>query len=117
MAGAHRSDGELVLERKPRTRSRHRRPPLYRVLMHNDDYTTQQFVVEVLQSIFHKPRPEAVRIMLHVHHHGIGVAGVYTREVAETKVVQTERLARAHGYPLRLSLEPVRQDDAEGEDR
>ena len=83
-----------------------KKPPLYKVLLHNDDYTTREFVVEVLKTVFHRPEPEAVRIMLHVHHNGVGVAGVYTYEVAEMKVRTVETLARQREFPLMLSIEP-----------
>jgi ATP-dependent Clp protease adaptor protein ClpS len=83
-----------------------KKPPLYKVLLHNDDYTTREFVVEILRAVFHKPEPDAVRIMLHVHQNGVGVAGVYTFEVAEMKVRQVESLAREHEFPLMLSIEP-----------
>jgi len=89
-----------------RREERVRRPRMYRVLMHNDDYTTREFVVDILRGVFHRSEPEAVQIMLHVHHNGIGVAGVFTREVAETKVRTVEELARDREYPLRLSMEP-----------
>ncbi len=82
-------------------------PPLYKVLLHNDDYTTMEFVVMVLEVIFHKSTAEATRIMLNVHHNGIGVAGVYTREVAESKVALVHELARKHEHPLRCSMEPA----------
>ncbi|TYO97093.1 ATP-dependent Clp protease adaptor protein ClpS [Geothermobacter ehrlichii] len=80
-------------------------PPLFRVLMHNDDYTTMDFVVEVLQKVFHKSATEANRIMLHIHHKGVGVCGVFPYEVAETKIAQVHNLARQTGFPLRCSLE------------
>ena len=92
----------LALEERTRTR----RPPLYKVLLHNDDYTTKEFVVFVLQSIFHKNEGDATAIMNHVHNHGVGVAGVFTFEIAETKVTKTLQLAKAHEYPLQLSIEP-----------
>ena len=76
------------------TKKKVKRPPLYKVLLHNDDYTTKEFVVQVLQYVFHKEQTEAVQIMLHVHKKGIGVAGVYTHEVAASKVPQVEKLAR-----------------------
>ncbi|MBW1987959.1 MAG: ATP-dependent Clp protease adaptor ClpS [Deltaproteobacteria bacterium] len=79
---------------------------MYRVLLHNDDYTTMDFVVEVLRTVFHKPSAEASRIMWNVHLNGVGVAGVYTAEVAETKIHTVHRLAREHGFPLRCSMEP-----------
>ncbi|MFQ5851541.1 MAG: ATP-dependent Clp protease adapter ClpS [Candidatus Binatia bacterium] len=94
-------DHEVVVE----TEKRLKKPPLYRVLLHNDDYTTKEFVVQVLQYVFHKEHTEAVQIMLHVHRNGIGVAGVYTYEVAETKVAVVESLARQHEYPLKCTME------------
>ena len=82
------------------------RPRMWRVLLHNDDYTTQDFVVWVLESIFHKSHAEAFAVMLSVHKSGLGVAGVFTREVAETKVNATERLAEEHEFPLLVTMEP-----------
>src|SRR5215203_5044067 len=78
----------------------------YKVLFHNDDYTTMEFVVEVLVKFFHKSETEATHIMLSVHHKGYGVAGLYTKDVAETKVAQVTDYAKEHGMPLRLSAEP-----------
>ncbi len=98
-----------------RVEERVTRPRMYRVLMHNDDYTTREFVVDVLRGVFHHSEPEAVRIMLHVHHNGLGVAGVFTREIAETKIRTVEDLAREREYPLRLSMEP--EDDDDGSDQ
>lgn len=86
--------------------ARTRQPPMYRVLMHNDDYTTMEFVVEALIAVFHKSPPEANRIMLHIHFKGAGVCGLFPYEVAETKVAKVHELARSEGYPLRCSLEP-----------
>lgn len=80
-------------------------PPLYRVLLLNDDYTTMDFVVDVLRSVFHKSEPEATRIMLDVHHNGVGVCGLYPYDVAETKVEMVESLAREQGFPLKCTLE------------
>ncbi len=80
-------------------------PPLFRVLLHNDDYTTMEFVVEVLMSVFRKSMEEATRIMLNVHRKGIGVCGVFTREIAETKVEMVIRMARENGHPLRCTME------------
>lgn len=82
-----------------------RHPILYKVLLHNDDYTTMDFVVLVLEHVFHKGPEEANRIMMSVHQKGIGVAGVYPLDVAETKVVLVHNLARKHEYPLKCSLE------------
>ena len=94
---------EVVTKRQ--TERKLKKPKMYRVLLHNDDYTTMEFVVWVLQSIFHHSEAEAVQIMLHVHKKGLGVAGVYTYEVAETRIRQVETLARQHEYPLRCSME------------
>lgn len=94
---------------QPATKSRSRiqlKPPsLWRVLLHNDDYTTQEFVVQILTGIFRKPEAEAVRIMLEVHRRGKGVAGIYPFEVAETKVAQVKTHAERHEYPLLCTLE------------
>jgi ATP-dependent Clp protease adaptor protein ClpS len=88
------------------TQRKLKKPPRYRVLLHNDDYTTRDFVVEILRSVFHKQEQEALEIMLHVHHNGVGVAGVYTYEVAEMKVRQVEALATEREFPLMLTIEP-----------
>jgi ATP-dependent Clp protease adaptor protein ClpS len=80
------------------------RPPLYEVLLHNDDYTTQEFVVYVLERLFHHDATTARQIMLHVHTKGVGVAGVFTYDLAETKVHLTTELARAHEMPLKATL-------------
>jgi len=81
------------------------KPPLYKVLLHNDNYTTMEFVVYVLMNTFHHSEADAIRIMLQVHHQDIGIAGVYTFEVAETKVAKVAQLAREHDYPLLCTLE------------
>jgi ATP-dependent Clp protease adaptor protein ClpS len=81
-------------------------PRLWKVLLHNDDYTTQEFVVWVLESIFHLPHAEAFAIMMHVHQQGVGVAGLFTRDVAETRVKATQALAEQHEYPLLVTIEP-----------
>jgi len=96
-----RSDLGVVTERRRKTK----RPPLFKVLLHNDDYTTMEFVVQILQDVFHRAHAEAVQIMLHVHRNGIGVAGVYPHEVAETKVAAVHALAKKFDYPLQCSLE------------
>ena len=95
-----------------KTRPKTKKPSLYKVLLLNDDYTTQDFVVWVLETIFHKPRGEAFAIMLSVHQSGLGVAGVYTRDIAETKLRATERLAEQHEFPLLVTMEP--EGDREG---
>lgn len=80
-------------------------PRMYKVILHNDDYTTMEFVVEVLQRVFHKSSTEATRIMLNVHRNGTGLCGVYTAEVAETKVELVHHMARRSGFPLHCSME------------
>lgn len=94
-------DVEGVLDEKSKTR----RPRRFKVLLHNDDYTTMDFVVEVLVRHFHRSIAEATQIMLQIHHRGTGVAGVYSKEVAETKVVEVTQEARAEGMPLLLTTE------------
>ena len=79
---------------------------MYQVLLLNDDYTPMEFVVKVLQKFFNKNQEEATRIMLHVHHAGVGVAGLYTRDVAETKQKATQRLAEQQEFPLLVTVEP-----------
>lgn len=80
-------------------------PPLYKVLLLNDDYTTMDFVVEVLRFVFHKSVTDATHIMLNVHHNGVGLCGIYPFEVAETKVSTVEALARERGFPLKCTSE------------
>lgn len=82
-------------------------PPLFKVLLHNDDFTTMEFVVWILESIFNMPEEQAIQVMLNVHLRGIGVAGIYTFEIAETKVEKTTSLAREHEYPLLVTMEQV----------
>jgi ATP-dependent Clp protease adaptor protein ClpS len=96
-----REEGLAVAER-PKTR----RPPLYRVLLHNDDYTTMEFVVEILVRHFDKTATDATRVMLQVHHLGVGVAGTYTRDEAETRVERVMVEAQSAGFPLLLTMEP-----------
>ena len=88
-----------------KTRPKTKKPSLYKVLILNDDYTPIEFVVHVLERFFSKPREEAVQIMLHVHRNGVGICGVYTFEVAETKVAQVIELARRHQHPLQCTME------------
>lgn len=88
-----------------RTKPQVKRPSLYRVLLLNDDYTPMEFVVHVLEHFFTKNREEATQIMLHVHQHGVGECGVYTYEVAETKVTQVMDFARKHQHPLQCVME------------
>ncbi|MBW7837949.1 MAG: ATP-dependent Clp protease adapter ClpS [Sphingomonadales bacterium] len=88
---------------KPKAKPK--KPSMYKVLLLNDDYTPMEFVVHVLERIFRKSQEEATQIMLHVHHKGVGICGVYTFEVAETKVVQVIDYARKHQHPLQCTLE------------
>jgi len=87
------------------TRTRPKRPDMYRVLLLNDDYTPMEFVVQVLEQFFNKSREDATRIMYHVHQTGVGVCGVYTFEVAETKVAQVMDFSRRHQHPLQCVME------------
>jgi ATP-dependent Clp protease adaptor protein ClpS len=96
-----RSDTATIT--KPKTKSK--RPSLYRVLILNDDYTPMEFVVLVLQDVFNKSREDAMRIMLHVHNHGVGECGVYPFEVAETKVTRVMDAARKNQHPLQCVME------------
>lgn len=91
----------VVTKPEPKTK----RPSLYKVILLNDDYTPQEFVVWLLQSIFKKTPEEAIQIMLHVHQNGLGICGVYTYEVAETKVAQVMELARRNQHPLQCTME------------
>jgi ATP-dependent Clp protease adaptor protein ClpS len=94
-------DSAVITEGKQEVK----KPPLYKVLLHNDDYTTMDFVVFILESVFHHTPEDANRIMWNVHRQGIGVAGVYTCEVAESKVSKVETLAREYEYPLLCTME------------
>jgi len=98
-------DDELEGTLKTRKERKTRRPRRYKVLLHNDDYTTMDFVVSVLIRHFHKSPAEATHVMLQVHQQGLGVAGSYPKEVAETKVVEVTEEARAMGMPLKLTTE------------
>jgi ATP-dependent Clp protease adaptor protein ClpS len=102
VADVERDTGGQVLER---TRRKAQKPDLYRVMLHNDDYTTMQFVIEVLEEVFAKSPAEAFRIMMHVHTQGHGICGAYPFEVAETKVSLVHDRAKGAGFPLRASME------------
>ena len=95
-------EGGQVLTRK---RAKVREPDMWKVLLHNDDYTTQEFVVFLLKTVFRKAEPEATAIMLAVHKAGVGVAGTYTRDVAETRAERGRQLAERDGFPLLLTVE------------
>ena len=109
MSDDERRDGDddggagtgVVTRTKPKTK----KPSLYKVLLLNDDYTPMEFVVHILERFFNKGPEEAMKIMLHVHQHGVGVCGLYTYEVAETKVTQVMDFARQHQHPLQCTME------------
>jgi ATP-dependent Clp protease adaptor protein ClpS len=106
MSDVEKRNGEgpttgVIVKAKPKTK----KPSMYKVLMLNDDYTPMEFVVTVLQRFFNKTADEATRIMLHVHHHGVGECGVFTYEIAETKVTQVMDFARKHQHPLQCIME------------
>ena len=94
-------EGNVKLAVKPITKT----PPLYRVLMMNDDYTPMEFVIEVLEKFFQKNREEETQIMLHVHQRGVGVCGIYAYDLAETKAMQVMNYARKYEHPLQVQLE------------
>jgi len=100
-----RDDGEGKTGVVTKTRPKTKKPSLYKVLLLNDDFTPMEFVVLVLQRFFNKGHEDATRIMLHVHHKGVGICGVYTYEVAETKVTQVMDYSRQHGHPLQCTME------------
>ncbi len=102
--GARRRDREGAVAEK--TRKAVARPPQYKVVLYNDDYTPMGFVVSLLESVFTKSPVESNALMLRIHRSGFGIAGVYTLEIAETKVTTTHKLAEQHGYPLRAGVEP-----------
>lgn len=97
------SEGSLMVA-EPKTKTK--RPPMYKVILLNDDYTPMDFVVAVLEQVFRKPHQDALNVMLEVHQKGAGMAGIYTRDVAETKVDQVVEYARINDYPLQCTLEP-----------
>jgi ATP-dependent Clp protease adaptor protein ClpS len=102
MSGRHdQTEGDV----KERTEIQNQDPKLFNVILLNDDYTTMEFVIHILETLFQKSPAEAFRIMMHVHRSGRGLAGVYTWEVAETKVEQVAKLSRDAGYPLRATIE------------
>jgi ATP-dependent Clp protease adaptor protein ClpS len=97
----HREDVDLAVKTKPRTQ----RPPLYKVLLLNDDFTPMEFVVHVLERLFSMTRAQAIEIMLTVHRKGVAVVGVFSHEIAETKVAQVMELARRQQHPLQCTME------------
>jgi ATP-dependent Clp protease adaptor protein ClpS len=95
-------EGDLGVQERPKVE----RPRRYVVVLHNDDYTTMEFVVHVLTKFFHMDETEATQVMLHVHHKGYGIVGTFTRDVAETKASAVMAYAKEHGHPLRCTAEP-----------
>jgi ATP-dependent Clp protease adaptor protein ClpS len=100
MSGSKRDESVTTKERIET-----KEPPLYKVILHNDDYTSMEFVVAILKNVFNKSSSEATRIMLSVHHDGVGVAGVYIKEIGETKISIVRELAQNNNFPLKCSLE------------
>jgi len=94
--------GETALKSRPKTK----KPRMFKVLLHNDDYTSMEFVIDVLQRFFQKDRTEATHLMLYVHTRGRAVAGVYTRDGAESRVQKVTEYARSNGHPLLVTMEP-----------
>ena len=97
-----KQDGQVLTRKKSKTA----KPRLYKVLLHNDDYTPMEFVIAVLTHIFRLGEVDATRIMLHVHNSGVGVAGLFTHEIAETKMQHVLSNARRQEYPLQCTIEP-----------
>jgi ATP-dependent Clp protease adaptor protein ClpS len=95
-------DTAVVTEKKSKTQ----KPKLWKVFLHNDDFTTMEFVIHVLEVVFNRPPAEAAELMLQVHHRGMCVAGVYTYEIAETKVATVEQMAKAAEFPFLCTMEP-----------
>jgi len=98
-------DSDILLEEEEDLQLK--KPTMYRVIFHNDDYTTMEFVVFILESVFHKSKAESTKIMLEVHQKGTGVVGIYTHEVATTNIYLVEKLAEDQEYPFRATMEPV----------
>ena len=104
-------DTAVVVERK--TKQKLARPPLYRVLLHNDDFTPMEFVVSLLETVFQRSESEALAIMLHAHTTGMAVAGVYAYEIAEAKVERVTALSKEAGHPLLCTMEPESDENGE----
>lgn len=98
------NESDIAVEKE--TREKIAKPRLWKILLHNDNYTTMDFVVTVLITVFYKSQTEAIRIMLDVHRKGIGIVGAYTREIAETKVARVAEMARQAEFPLLCTMEP-----------
>jgi ATP-dependent Clp protease adaptor protein ClpS len=113
MADKRKDEPQRGVALQTRDERKTKRPRMYRVLLHNDDYTPMDFVVRLLQTVFHHSESRATEIMLHVHNTGVGVAGVFTHEIAETKVAQVHMIARQNECPLMASMDPEDDPDAE----
>ena len=107
--GSPEQEGDLQLEERPKTQQ----PRRYNVVLHNDDYTTMEFVVHVLESFFYKNETAATQIMLHVHQKGYGIVDLFPRDVAETKATQVSDYAQENGHPLKCTAEPEGFDKEE----
>src|SRR5688572_28451445 len=112
-----RTEGDTAVVTKKKTALKLKKPKLYNVLLHNDDYTTMEFVVMILQGIFGHSETEATAIMLHIHRHGVGVGGIYPFSVAEAKVVEVLHASEKAEYPLLCTMEPDDGDEDGGEDK
>ena len=110
------NEGQVVTRPETKAKPRLKRPRLYKVLIHNDDFTPMEFVVAVLRQIFRLGETTATQLMLHVHQHGVGLVGVYTFEIAETHVARVVAAADKAGFPLMCSMEPADDPDEEGHD-
>ena len=115
MSQREREERETGIALREKEERKVSRPRMYRVLLHNDDYTPMDFVVRLLRTVFRRSESDATAIMLHVHNSGVGIAGVYTHEIAETKVVQVHLLARQNEVPLIASMEPEDGEDDDAE--
>ncbi len=109
----HDYDSERGVALQTKKSQKTRRPRMYRAFLHNDDYTPMDFVVRLLQTVFRHNETESTAIMLHVHNRGVGLAGTFTYEIAETKVAQVHMLARQNECPLMASMEPEDNPDAQ----
>jgi ATP-dependent Clp protease adaptor protein ClpS len=113
MSPKNQEDGGIATQEQVREKAdtRLKKPRRYKVLLHNDDYTTMEFVVALLQHVFHHSESDAMAIMLNIHKTGLGIAGVYTFEIAESKVAQTVELAQKAEFPLLCTLEPEEESE------